>query len=366
MKKPTAFFMPIAPKRGRASKAMRKPESRRSAALTSRDHVKARRDRLDPHAVGCGMTEQSARTVAAQMVRLGLLFAGKSCPRCSSALKKDSRKDPVHLTTCTAQIAVQGQAVSTLTHSSCGQRRSPLLWPSSGKSFKDICTGSPCTVERFSRRVRRFIQSKVLEKQATIMCGADADGVVPQVEVDEVTVARFPNTDDPFPVHPVTWVSYVGLVARGRPQSLPLSVARAPGPGPVRLDDWIPLTDCFAPGDPIIMHTDSAKAYKKELPDIAHTAVVHQLKKISKVWVKPIFSKPTREKLSNGRVMHVRTGTQTIDGFWPKFWAHLRTFISDNTKGDSETMDSMVRHAQFTDWSCGKDPMQRMADTLNE
>eukprot|EP00971_Amphidinium_carterae_P179884 3567943-Amphidinium_carterae.1 len=82
------------------------------------------------------------------------------------------------------------------------------------------------------------MQRKVLEKQATIIYGADDDGVVPQVEVDEVAIARFPNKG--HPTHPVTWASYVGFVARGRPESLRLvklplrsTVARAPRPGPI-------------------------------------------------------------------------------------------------------------------------------------
>eukprot|EP00971_Amphidinium_carterae_P135495 2684628-Amphidinium_carterae.1 len=69
--------------------------------------------------------------------------------------------------------------------------------------------------------------------------------------------------------------------------------ARAPGPGPIRKTEWAQIAErAFQPlVRPIVMHTDSAKAYQLKLKNVHHTKVVHQKKKVNGVWIKPYFTK---------------------------------------------------------------------------
>eukprot|EP00971_Amphidinium_carterae_P187581 3722815-Amphidinium_carterae.1 len=49
---------------------------------------------------------------------------------------------------------------------------------------------------------------------------------------------------------------------------------RSPGPGPITLAMWRPLTrSCFVKGQPVVLHTDSARAYSLDVPDITHTSI---------------------------------------------------------------------------------------------
>eukprot|EP00971_Amphidinium_carterae_P260987 5177525-Amphidinium_carterae.1 len=136
---------------------------------------------------------------------------------------------------------------------------------------------------------------------------------------------------------------------------------RSPGPGPITLAMWRPLTrSCFVKGQPVVLHTDSARAYSLDVPDITHTSIVHQLKRINGVWVQPVFTKVKEITLSNGDVIQVKAGTQTIDGFW----SHLRSNLSGGIKGDNDSMDGMIRMAQFQYWNMGQDAFRALAKTM--
>eukprot|EP00971_Amphidinium_carterae_P035507 699206-Amphidinium_carterae.1 len=85
--------------------------------------------------------------------------------------------------------------------------------------------------------------------------------------------------------------SYVGVVRRGDPRSLKLvalplrySKARAPGPGPMTSATCAPITEGLK-GKSVVLHTDSASAYKAQIDGVVHTSVVHPLKKIKGIWV---------------------------------------------------------------------------------
>eukprot|EP00971_Amphidinium_carterae_P054586 1075445-Amphidinium_carterae.1 len=149
---------------------------------------------------------------------------------------------------------------------------------------------SHATLERIADRVRTHIREYVHIKQREIVYGNP--DTVEEIEVDEVTVSRYASGD---PSKPIAWVGYIGLVARGRPDTLRLiemprrcTVLRAPGPGPITIAIWKPLTkSCFRRGCPMVLHTDSARAYSIDIPDVSHTSVVHQLKRINGCWVQP-------------------------------------------------------------------------------
>eukprot|EP00971_Amphidinium_carterae_P053890 1061197-Amphidinium_carterae.3 len=87
-----------------------------------------------------------------------------------------------------------------------------------------------------------------------------------------------------------------------------------------------------------------------------HTSVVHQIKRVNRVWVQPVFSKLKTITLSNADKVDIKTGTQTIDGFWK----HLRSCINGNAAKDeldSDTLDGMIRFSQFQSWAHDRDPL---------
>eukprot|EP00971_Amphidinium_carterae_P245048 4865295-Amphidinium_carterae.6 len=118
------------------------------------------------------------------------------------------------------------------------------------------------------------------------------------VEVDEVTIRSYASG---LKDKPVNRISYIGIVEKGRPSSLRLiqmpvrsTVMRAPGPGPITKELWLPIArKVFLTGHRVCLHTDSARAYNVPVPEVSHTSVVHQVKKVDGVWVRPIFAKRT-------------------------------------------------------------------------
>eukprot|EP00971_Amphidinium_carterae_P338308 6475576-Amphidinium_carterae.1 len=85
------------------------------------------------------------------------------------------------------------------------------------------------------------------------------------------------------------------------------------------------------------------------------------MKCVQGVWLRPIFAKQTKVDIGGGRTANVKSGTQTIDGFW----SHLRTHISGNPSKLSDSLDSMIRMSQYSYWAGGKDPLAMLADTLS-
>ena len=105
------------------------------------------------------------------------------------------------------------------------------------------------------------------------------------VEGDEATFDKRDLTNDAELSHQIKgdhcllWEQWCGLVQRGRPETLvlarlqpPLTIPRAPGPGPITKKDWKPLAQKHLANRKIIFHTDSAKAYKLKLPGVIHDA----------------------------------------------------------------------------------------------
>ena len=103
----------------------------------------------------------------------------------------------------------------------------------------------------------------------------------PDVEVDEATFGKIKLNDNA-----VTWNNYIGLIHRGVPSSLVIlklpsrtTSAKSPGPGPLLLKHWVPIAERYISGRGVILHTDSAKAYLKEFPRVAHTRVTSKTRK---------------------------------------------------------------------------------------
>eukprot|EP00971_Amphidinium_carterae_P260900 5175913-Amphidinium_carterae.1 len=57
------------------------------------------------------------------------------------------------------------------------------------------------------------------------------------------------------------------------------TISRAPGPGPLRKEEWLEVGRPILEDKRIILHTDSAKAYSIAFKQMRHTRVVHMKKK---------------------------------------------------------------------------------------
>eukprot|EP00971_Amphidinium_carterae_P061414 1216015-Amphidinium_carterae.2 len=67
------------------------------------------------------------------------------------------------------------------------------------------------------------------------------------------------------------------------------TIARALGPGPLRIEEWLEIGRPFLEGRHIILHTDSAKAYAAPFKTMKHTRVVHVKKKVEGRWLEPKY-----------------------------------------------------------------------------
>ena len=133
---------------------------------------------------------------------------------------------------------------------------------------------------------------------------------------------------------------------------------RAPGPGPLRLRDWTPIADHYIKQSKIILHTDAARAYKKAIPGVVHTQVIHQKKKINGTWVDPFFTKQMLIKLPTGPTVRRKAGTQTIDGLWTMLRKDTRKY-----QGSFDILDDLIRLCQWRIWTRGQAPTISLAKT---
>ena len=109
------------------------------------------------------------------------------------------------------------------------------------------------------------------------------------VEADEVDIGKGLIPDVPSGGKNTQWEQWGGLLERGRSESLVMvrlnpknTKARAPGPGPIRKRDWVPVANKFLKNRNWVLHTDGARAYKVKIPGVIHCNVVH-MKKRTKV-----------------------------------------------------------------------------------
>ena len=216
------------------------------------------------------------------------------------------------------------------------------------------------TLERFGQRFETHLHNYVINEQEKIVLGDDTTWA--DVECDEVTLARRRVDSD----H-VTWSQYLGIVQRGRPESLILvrlpdrvTGTRAPGPGPLRKRDWLPIFQRYVEDRHVILHTDSARAYEAFTTGIRKTRVVHQAKKDEDGnWVKPHFTKFEKVHISEQESIAVLAGTQYIDGFW----RILRQEILSH-HGSDVVLDRKVRMAQWRYWTMRRDRWLALAATF--
>ena len=121
------------------------------------------------------------------------------------------------------------------------------------------------------------------------------------VEGDEATFTKT-NEADGDQSKPIRWEQWLGLVERGRPNSLilerlnpPRTYKRAPGPGAVRRVEWKHLAMKHLRNRRVVFHTDSAKSYKLRVDGVLHDRVVHAKKRVlvkgKFIWKAPDYVK---------------------------------------------------------------------------
>ena len=129
-------------------------------------------------------------------------------------------------------------------------------------------------MELVKSSIKEYLFNFVTKEQDNITFHS-CKGHWPDVEVDECTFGKISVDDES-----TSWHNYVGLVQRGRPSSLSTystswrcHYKKGPGPGPIRLRDWQPIGRKFLSHKGVVLHTDSARAYKWKMPLVAHTRV---------------------------------------------------------------------------------------------
>eukprot|EP00971_Amphidinium_carterae_P259409 5147362-Amphidinium_carterae.1 len=198
------------------------------------------------------------------------------------------------------------------------------------------------TLERYARRLRTHLEKYIEAEQVNTHIG---ETELEEWEVDECTISHFPSHRRD---RPKAWSAYIGLIRRGCPR---YTKNRAPGPWPITKHEWLEIAE-YTVKDPthdLVMHTDSARAYQCKLAKVHHTKVVHQKKKVGRVWVRPNFVKRVKLSIAKRRLTFF-AGTQTIDGVWQKMRDHAKHRVG----GKMHQVNGFVRLAQFRYWTSGK------------
>ncbi|CAE7375364.1 unnamed protein product [Symbiodinium sp. CCMP2592] len=136
-----------------------------------------------------------------------------------------------------------------------------------------------------------------------------------------------------------------------------LTKKRSPGPGPIRKDEWRNIADKWLKDKQIILHTDSAKAYKQKVRGVHHGSVVHQKKRVKVggvwTWQQPTYVKLKKITLPTGRKLTVKVGTQIVDRSWKFIKSRLR--LNQHVQTGSAYMQACIRSAQYDYWHRGQD-----------
>ena len=186
------------------------------------------------------------------------------------------------------------------------------------------------------------------------------------IEVDEATFDKslVPLEDAEITEKRMKWEQWVGLVTRGKPESLVLlrlnpqfTTARAPGPGAIRKTEWKPIAKRWLKDTNVVLHSDSARSYKGKISGVLHDAVIHQKKKMKVngkwVWKLPKYVTMKTHTLPSGKKIKTKAGTQVIDRAW-KFLKE-RVKVNQNSKAGSVNIRAKIRSAQYEYWCRGKD-----------
>ncbi|CAE7762192.1 unnamed protein product [Symbiodinium sp. CCMP2592] len=162
-------------------------------------------------------------------------------------------------------------------------------------------------VERL-RKSLAFVRKAFVEHVQAGMVFGGRKNAWQDVEVDETSFDKklVPMDEIEGPERNMKWEQWVGMVQRGKPTSLvllrlssKLTKKRSPGPGPIRKDEWRTIADKWLKDKQIILHTDSAKAYKQKVRGVHHGSVIHQKKRIKVRWCVDVAAADVRQAQEN-------------------------------------------------------------------
>ena len=250
-------------------------------------------------------------------------MSNTTCPKCGNGTvgKAQCRKDRdqwIHrcsLQTCSGSIRVEDYHPNF--YAGAGKSKTPLnIQPAVLYcAFAGVPRGSAhLNVE--SKMVERIYsnnetaRSRYVEmKEKEIIYGDPTSQIWTDVEADAVDLEKEDLQIEGN--HPVIWEHWAGLVERGRPESLKLfklkpamTRRRAPGPGAIRKQEWQPIGKKHPTNKKIILHTDGAKAYQLQIPEVIHCHVVHKKERQSQWYnclAQPHCTKIYNLRLSKGK-----------------------------------------------------------------
>eukprot|EP00438_Fugacium_kawagutii_P027736 Skav224789 [mRNA] locus=scaffold764:90069:91052:- [translate_table: standard] len=204
-------------------------------------------------------------------------WSGKTCPKCNKGTLSSLKALPLQYQTAILLFVLARVSLASI-HLILGVNHKVM--------------------ENLQEHLEQICTSHALQKEKTIVFGAIMKWA--DVEGDEATFDKRDISADPTWAKEVQdsgsllWEQRSGLVQRGKPQSLvlnhlnpSLTVARAPGPGPITTHDWTPC--------------------------VLHASAVHHKKRAKKngkwQWTNPSFVKMKTHKLPSSKAISVKCGT---------------------------------------------------------
>ena len=289
------------------------------------------------------------KTIIRTLTKDGMIRRCTLCPKCG--YRRLGRSDTLSPTTRCTNRSCRARFASWQEHPLLRFHGNALPWSDQATMLTMILQDVPnhlmhtlygfkhSIIEEWKGRFREHIAKYVESKQADITFALPDTWV--DVEADEVTLGK--RAASPLGRR-VEWIQFLGLMRRGSPETLVLvqlpprkTGLRAPGPGPLRQQDWLPIANQFLKNQHAVLHTDSARAYLLPIAGVRHTRVIHQKKKVGDKWLLPKYTQREDIELPNGDIIHVIAGTQFVDGLWKRSWLHknyqILVTMSFNQKG---------------------------------
>lgn len=351
--------------------------------------VKTRSDRVKQSTDVLQLLAATDEGIIQLLVEAGMLEdkTGHECPRCGtgrlSALNRS--RFGTHSFVCrrsACRAVVRPQSGSPIFsqghgHSSMSLQKQAvvlfsLLNNASQSLVATLYSVNHKAVERMSQAIDEVKMKYILLKEPGIVYGGGPTWV--DVEADEVDLAKgiVKTSEEHDPERPVKWEQWCGVLQRGSRKSLrmfrldpAMTVARAPGPGPIRSPEWAAIARDHLENRNVALHTDGARSYKLAVAGMVHDHVVHMKRRIRVngrfVWSKPFFTKVYKHELPNGEILTCVGGTQTID----RFWRNVRANMRGRSPGvGTIAFERRVRAAQWDYWHKGEPMWDVFAATV--
>ena len=222
------------------------------------------------------LLHDSEKKIVTMLKKLGWLRLHKRCPHCSTSLTSCRPRGNTTFQSRCPSRKCRKRIAWTHDHPLLHQHSTSTPIGHQAAVYLGILVG--CTqqalsvqfgltrssIQAYVDRLKQFIATYVIKHQEQISYGNDGDDWQ-EIEVDEMTLSKTKVAKKKY-----KWGNFISLTARGRPRSLWISrlpdretSLRAPGPGPIRSKDWDPIARRLIDNKGVILHSDSARAYKK-------------------------------------------------------------------------------------------------------